>query len=166
VRSITNSLWSQSGRYSSHGELYPDRDIWLLPEEKVILTCTLEIFDQAREYYGRPLKINSGRRSQKYQDLLTKKGYRTAKYSPHVLGAALDVDVPDDMTDVDLAKLLRDSAAALSYRVPRIGYLQYRGDQGSSSFVHFDCAWNLPSETLSKLPLNVITAYTMEGLTW
>ena len=56
----------------------------------------LEKLDEARELAGIPFKINSGYRTQAYQDDLKRRGYKTAKLrSPHQDGVAADISVKD-----------------------------------------------------------------------
>ena len=57
----------------------------------------LEKLDQARGLAGIPFKITSGFRTEAYQDDLTRRGYKTAKYgtSPHLKGLAADISVKD-----------------------------------------------------------------------
>ena len=52
--------------------------------------------DDARHLANIPFKINSGFRTQEYQDDLTRRGYKTAKgRSPHQDGVAADISVKD-----------------------------------------------------------------------
>ena len=56
----------------------------------------LEKLDEARELAGIPFKINSGYRTQAYQDDLKRRGYKTSKLrSPHQDGVAADISVKD-----------------------------------------------------------------------
>ena len=56
----------------------------------------LAMLDIARETAGIPFKINSGYRTQAYQDDLKRRGYKTAKLrSPHQDGVAADISVKD-----------------------------------------------------------------------
>lgn len=54
-----------------------------------------------RSEHGSPITITSAFRSKLYQDDLTKRGYKTAKKSQHLLGNAVDI------TARDMKKLLR-----------------------------------------------------------
>lgn len=51
----------------------------------------VRMLDKAREIAGIPFQITSGFRTQAHQDALTKKGYETAKNSPHLVGQAADI---------------------------------------------------------------------------
>ena len=53
----------------------------------------LELLDEAREIAEIPFKINSGFRTPAHHDSLTKRGYKTAKNSPHLKGLAADISV-------------------------------------------------------------------------
>lgn len=54
------------------------------------LKCLL-MLDQARELAQIPFVINSGFRTQRHQESLTKRGFETAKDSPHLVGQAADI---------------------------------------------------------------------------
>lgn len=113
-----------------------------------MLAEVLDTFERLRANLGsKPLTIKSARRSQEYQDLLRKSGYRAAKTSAHVYGAALDVSTPWHMKDSDFAHEIFKAAEALHFPPPRVGYLSYRGDGGTSArWVHYDYAFLLLPE--------------------
>lgn len=149
-------IWAVKGLYSSEAELYRDARV----TERVMLKATLDLFDYLRELHGAPIAINSGRRSEAKQKELIAEGYRAASVSPHVYGAALDVDVPDGKRDVYLVALILGAAKLMGLPQPRIGYKQYRKG-ATSSFVHYDFAFLLPEGTLEKVPPS-----WREGVMW
>jgi len=153
-------MWSVAGKYAPASELYRDTRV----EDKRILSATINTFDFVRELHGGPLGINSGRRSQAKQEELKLEGYRAATVSPHVYGAALDVDVPDGKRDEYLVALILGAAQIMGLPRPRIGYKQYRKGY-TSSFVHFDYCFLLPPETLASLPESVRLAWRV-GAMW
>ena len=77
---FTYSEFDQPGLVGSGEEFMSDKFIYML--------------DEARGLYGKGIKINSGYRSEAYQQELAKK-YKTgvAKNSPHTEGIAADIHV-------------------------------------------------------------------------
>ena len=51
----------------------------------------LEMLDQAREKYDKPIKITSGYRTQAYNEDLKARGYKASKNSSHLKGLAVDI---------------------------------------------------------------------------
>ena len=162
--------------FASAAELY--RDPFLKDSEKLMLSETLAVFDAARQLLGGPLVITSGRRSEAHQEELRQAGYRAARYSPHVYGAALDVRVPPRLTDYGLANLLCAAAQQLRLPRPRLGFELYRKDPRtrmiaqviagteiySSTFVHFDFAYMLRG-MIDDVPEEVWNSWR-EGVSW
>lgn len=64
----------------------------------------LRMLDRAREIAQMPFKITSGFRTQAHQDNLTKRGYETAKNSPHLAGQAADIAY---FTEIHLDKIIQ-----------------------------------------------------------
>jgi len=156
----TKISFIEHSKYATPEELYRD-----VRAEHGILSITLITFDTVRELHGSPLRINSGRRSQAHQLELKAKGYKTATYSPHVYGAALDVAVPEGKTDEYLVALIFGAAQLLEFPTPRVGWKLYRKGL-SSTFVHFDYAFLLPEDVLRSLPDSARRAYMHIGGTW
>lgn len=65
--------------------------------------------------------------------MLRRKGYKAAKISPHVEGAALDMAIPSSLTVAELISLFRETAQQLDLPSPRIGHLAYE-----DKFLHVD----------------------------
>jgi hypothetical protein len=107
--------------------------------ELIINEIVLDMFEKIRKEYGKPLKINSGYRTQKKQAELIAKGYKAAAISPHCQGWALDIDYN---TDEEYRHLLVacHMVSTISYNgYLRIGHKQYR--QIGQTFIHVDiCA--------------------------
>lgn len=156
-------MWLNESTYASAAELYTDDRIPVA--DRQILAVTLRTFDKVRELHGASLLINSGRRSPERQVELRDQGKKAATTSPHVYGAALDVDVPDGKTDEYLVAMIYGAARLLKYPVPRIGWVTYRGSAASSTFVHFDYAFLLPAGLIHTLPLAAQQAW-VEGMRW
>lgn len=131
----------KSSRYALESELYSPNDAYLKDRDKWMNAEVLDVFDSVREKVGGPLSITSGKRSTKYQKELRRKGYRAASISPHCLGIAIDIRVPEGMEDSDLATLFIQESVQICKVSPRIGYLAYRNSpKESSTFIHFDLA--------------------------
>lgn len=162
--------------FASPRELY--RDPFLKDSEKLMLFETLATFDAARKLLGGPLAISSGRRSHAHQEELRRAGYRAATYSPHCYGAALDVVVPERMTDWGLVNLFFAAAQQMRFPRPRVGFELYRkdphtrrtfkapsGDEGvTSTFVHFDFIF-LMRGLIADVPDTIWNSWR-EGVSW
>lgn len=97
----------------------------------------INIFEEIREKVGKPIKINSGYRSEKKQAELIKQGYKAAEVSPHCQGWALDLDYGDTLDGRMLLACARNIRSVHNGYI-RIGYKQYL-DAGQS-FIHIDIA--------------------------
>lgn len=152
-------------RYATPQELY--RDVHLPPYDRVMLEQTLQVFDMARSLHGAPLRISSGRRSERHQAYLVTTNARAAKHSPHTRGVALDIVVPERHDDLYVVNLLTRAAVTLDdeypaqgFQRPRIGFLKYRpSPTESSTFVHFDMAFLLCEPGMPE-------AWKIPGLIW
>jgi uncharacterized protein YcbK (DUF882 family) len=60
---------------------------------KLMKPWFLSAFQKAEEKLGKSLIINSGIRTPEYQKILTARGYKTAKKSPHIEGVAADINI-------------------------------------------------------------------------
>ena len=103
------------------------------------------VFDAARERWDSPILVTSGIRCQAYQEVLRKKGLRTAEVSPHVYGVALDIQSQRAVDrGIDPTLLVHDSK--------RIAELIHKVDPGirifcaryAFKFVHMDAAYLIP----------------------
>lgn len=79
----------------------------------------------ARDLAGVPFRITSGYRTQKHQDELTARGYKTSKTSAHLRGLAADIATPDSSTRAQVL------AGVIEAGFDRIGI--------GEGFIHVDC---------------------------
>jgi len=93
------------------------------------------IVDEFRKRVKKPVRINSAYRSQEEQDDLRKRGFRAAKYSPHVQGMALDIDTVSKAETYAHVRILEQISKELDIKI-RIGFRKYLKD--GNTFIHFD----------------------------
>ena len=84
----------------------------------------LFMLDEARDIAQVPFRITSGYRTQKHQDELTARGYKTSTTSAHLRGKAADIACTDSATR------FRIVAALLAVGFDRVGI--------SNGFIHVD----------------------------
>ena len=120
----------------------PDR-----PSELLLMPPITKLFNKAREIYGAPLMITAGDRTIEHQRRLLKMGLKAATImSPHILGAALDIDAKPNRlrgrSEVDeclyIVRCLEKAAGVLKLGLPRIGIKVY-----NHRFVHVDLVYML-----------------------
>jgi|TARA_R100000700_G_C3065369_1_gene78146 zinc D-Ala-D-Ala carboxypeptidase len=68
----------------------------------------LEMLDQAREKYDKPIKITSGYRTQAYNEDLKARGYKASKNSSHLKGLAVDIHCNNSKDRFELVDILLD----------------------------------------------------------
>lgn len=127
--------------------------------EVVLLEPLIACFEEARRLMGRPIRINSGYRSQEYQKHLRAVGYQAAKDSPHCRGAAFDLGIPSGTTCLALTTVLKKAAKNLGLPRPRLGFKQY-----GYSFVHVDFVYMLFAPYTGER--NPHPAAWKEGVEW
>lgn len=66
----------------------------------------LQMLDQVRELYGKPIKITSGYRTEKYNSELQKRGYKASPNSSHTKGLAVDIHCDNGADRFRLLELL------------------------------------------------------------
>lgn len=125
---------------------------WLFPP-------IIFLFDEAREKFGKPVKINSGFRCFTYQLALKKAGLKAADISPHCEGAALDLAISPGTSVFELIKLFRETASKIGFPKPRFGHLAY-----NDAFLHVDLVF-MKFEPFTKIP-NPKPALWFEGAEW
>lgn len=159
--------------HASLEELY--RDKRLKPLQRMMLADLLELFEAARKALGSPLSITSGKRTPEGQEELIQKGYRAAKHSTHVYGAAIDILVPGWATDTAIAELFLTAANQRGQMLPRVGMHTYRRAFGvkSAPFVHIDIMPQIVAaigagaqmpKHFPDLPSEIPPAWRIEGL--
>jgi len=100
-----------------------------------ISELVLHILDETRELRGKPTMINDFDRTRADQLDLIARGFRAAKFSPHEVFCATDVDETNKADTIVLAKTIGLAARRLGIKV-RIGVNKYLKD--GNTFVHFD----------------------------
>jgi hypothetical protein len=115
----------------------------------------IEVADEFRARWGKPLTVNSFNRSKEKQEALRKAGARAAAYSPHEVYLAMDIDTPgiDDILKIepkltrqqaweraiqinrDMVQVLKKVGKDLNFKI-RIGSETYLKD--GDTFIHLD----------------------------
>ena len=68
----------------------------------------LEMLDQAREKFDKPIKITSGYRTKAYNEDLKARGYKASKNSSHLKGLAVDIHCNNSKDRFELVDILLD----------------------------------------------------------
>jgi hypothetical protein len=112
--------------------------------ELIVNELLIRFLDALRKASNNPVDLNSFNRSQEHQEELTKEGFRTATFSPHVVrktgsvisgACAADIDTTSDEESFALVKRIKEVSSIVKIKV-RIGYKQYM--QAKQTFVHVD----------------------------
>jgi hypothetical protein len=103
--------------------------------ELVVCSLLMKVLDAFRAKVGRPVKLNSFNRTQEYQEDLERRGFKTAKFSPHVVKLACDIDTDTPEQTRREAKMLIETAKAIGINV-RVGYEEYL--KNGQTFIHVD----------------------------
>lgn len=103
--------------------------------ELLISEVLIDFLQVVRSRWGKPVKINSGYRSDAKQAALKAQGYKTATTSPHIQGMAADLDTTSPDETKRLAALVESVARFMKLPV-RIGFKQYLA--AGQTFVHVD----------------------------
>jgi uncharacterized protein YcbK (DUF882 family) len=109
----------------------------------------LTLLDAIREAKGKPVKLNSLHRTIAKQNELKEAGYSTAGHSPHLYGAAADIDCDSAFEVKAMARLAKDEANKLGLEV-RIGYKEYL--ERGQTFVHIDIMPSLIKNIFDFIP--------------
>jgi len=127
-------------QYVYEGEFFKAAELYdappYEPEEKLIFGPILQVADEIRRRWGRPIPCTSGVRTPEKQRLLIRRGLSTAKHSPHVYRIAMDLDVATPQETRDLAALARRVSKDLGIPI-RIGWMLYL--RRGQTFIHIDC---------------------------
>ena len=160
---IINALrtdYVERGRYFSPQELYDAGRF--APREKAIFGPIIQLCDEIRRRWGKPIRCSAGVRTPEKQKDLKRRGYKAATYSPHVIGrSAMDLDVSSAAEVRRLVQLVRVVSKDLNIPV-RIGWQSYL--RAGMSFVHVDCAPLLADQALRQgvIPKWVHAAWSKE----
>ncbi len=119
----------QDAKYIYVNEIYDEHAIGM---PYVIIPELVSLFDMTREANGRPRRISSGYRTRGTQDNLKGK-FGKAKFSPHTMGAAMDIKTYSEEDAKSLSEIFYESAQRLNLPKPRIGIRKYKG-----YFIHVD----------------------------
>lgn len=142
------------GKYFSLTEKRFRKDIELFGK-LVVNALLIRVMDAYRVAINKSVTVNAFNRNKEYQSILTAKGFRTAKFSPHEVYLAVDIDTPgvDDLRKLypkltddklwdmaveinrDRTKILIECAKKLNIKI-RIGNESYLKD--GSTFLHVD----------------------------
>lgn len=124
----------QIGKYFSATEPRFAKDIQEY-DELIVSIPLIKLLDAFREAVKQSVNINSFNRNDAKQAQLKADGFRTAKYSPHVVKLAADIDTTSPEQTRAWAVVLRRCAIDLGLRV-RIGYKDYLAH--GQTFIHVD----------------------------
>lgn len=101
----------------------------------VVNELLIKVLDEFRKTVGVPVTINSFNRNEAKQEQLRKAGERAAKYSPHVVFMAADIDTVSYEQSRAWAKIIREVSKRLGIKI-RIGVEQYIS--AKQTFIHVD----------------------------
>lgn len=88
-----------------------------------------------RSFIKKQVKINSGYRSLEKQNELKRRGFKTARNSPHVEGMAADLDFKNKQEVLENVLILKELSSKHNYSI-RLGYKQYLSV--GQTFIHID----------------------------
>lgn len=101
----------------------------------VVNELLIRVLDRFRSRIKKPIVINSFNRDDRRQDQLTQQGLRTAKYSPHVVFMAADIDTASALDTREYIRELDGVSKELGIQI-RLGYDDYL--KNGQTFVHLD----------------------------
>jgi hypothetical protein len=122
------------GRHFSLTEGRFEKDL-VLYGQLVVNELLIRVLDTFRDAVECPVTINSFNRNQERQDELKKEGLKAAKYSPHVVKLAADIDTKTVKQTREWVKYLKQVADILGIKI-RIGFEQYL--KAGQTFIHVD----------------------------
>ena len=125
---------TQIGNYFSYMEPCFLQDIHEY-DELIVCIPLMEVLDLYREAKASSVMVNSFNRTKKKQLSLAAKGYKTAKFSPHVEKMGSDVDTSTKAETIHGAGLILAVARDAGIGV-RVGYRQYI--KIGQTFIHID----------------------------
>lgn len=141
--------------------------------QMLIAEPLLELLEKYRELTGgKPVKVTAGYRTREHQkELQGRADLKAATYSPHTVGMAADVDLPDKKAVLNAVSIFLQAANILGLRI-RLGYKQYL--KNGQSFVHVDVcpeyyAAGKPYHDWpiwTGYPTTAPAAWMIKGLTW
>ena len=122
------------GKYFSWTEYRFRQDIEQYGE-LIVDEMLMRLLDGIREERGKFTRINSFNRSEEHQLTLEGKGFKAAKFSPHVVKMGADIDTESHEETRKLAMLIDQVSKKMG--IPcRFGYKSYMED--GMTFIHVD----------------------------
>jgi hypothetical protein len=120
-------------------------------DELIVSSLLMRLLDAFRKRVMRPVRISSFNRTDEYQQKLKARGYKTAKFSPHVVKLACDIDTDTPHQTRAEAKMLREEANKLNIAC-RIGFEDYL--KNGQTFIHLDICpeYFAPGKPWHELP--------------
>lgn len=125
---------SQIGQYYSLEERIFSRDLEDYGQ-LIVNELLIKVLDRFRSKVKQPVNINAFNRNASKQAQLRAQGLRAAKYSPHEVFMAADIDTQSNEQTDTWVKVLREVSKELDIKI-RIGYEDYKKD--GSTFIHVD----------------------------
>jgi len=101
----------------------------------VVNELLMKVLDRFREKLKKPVNINSFNRSAAKQAELTAAGFRTAKFSPHEVFMAADIDTDSPIESRTYANMIKGIANELGIKI-RVGVEDYI--KAGQTFIHVD----------------------------
>jgi hypothetical protein len=156
-------------RYVTRSPHFSERELYdgppFAPEPKLVFGPVLELAEAVRKLWGHPLSVNAGVRTPAKQADLQRRGYRTARYSPHVWRCALDIDTATAGQTRALVETIRVASADTGIPV-RLGWQGYL--RSGMTFVHMDVAPLLAKQALeaNQIPAWVFNSWSKRGIEW
>lgn len=125
---------TQIGKHFSYTEPRFNKDLKDYGQ-LVVNELLIRVLDNLREELGYPISLTSFNRNQAKQDELTRKGYKTATYSPHMVFMAADIPAKSK-EEVHKIVLKLNTVSRNTLIHIRIGFKQYL--EAGMTFVHVD----------------------------
>lgn len=104
-------------------------------DQLIVNELLIRVLDAFRKLVNEPVTINSFNRSEEKQQRLKEQGYKTAKFSPHMVYMAADINCHSESQVRAYVAALKVVAKDLQIKI-RIGYEEYL--KIGMTFVHVD----------------------------
>lgn len=125
---------SQIGKYFDATESKFAEDIQRY-KQLVVNEPLMRLMDHFRETLNKPVSVNSYNRDEKKQAELSSKGFESAKYSPHVVKMAVDIDTTSPDQSRSWGMIMKRCAIELGIKA-RVGVELYI--KKKQTFIHVD----------------------------
>jgi hypothetical protein len=126
---------TQVGKYFSYTGDFKLRQDLEDYDQLIVCELLIRVLDAFRKMANEPVTINSFNRSEAKQERLREQGYKAAKYSPHMVYLAADINCTSEKQVRLYAELLRIVARDLEIKI-RVGFQEYL--KAGMTFVHVD----------------------------